>query len=420
MWKQKFKFKFLNINFLEKNMKDFIRVPYGSTVHGDEEIAAVVEVLNTTTQMSKNVLEFEEKIAASFSKKNAVMVNSGSSALYVLMEALNLPKGSEVITPALTFATTVGCLVKNDLVPHFVDVGIDTYCIDVEKLESAINENTSAIIAPDLMGNICEWDKIQEIVSKKNSNIKIICDSADTLGATLFSKPTGTYCDAAITSFYGSHVINGAGNGGMLVTDSDEVFNKSKLLRSWGRSSSLFSESEAIENRFNIYLDNIQYDAKFVFEEIGYQLEPSEISAAFALVQYKKLEQNIKSRQINFDKHTQFFQLYDDYFVLPNQNPNAETGWLAYPLIIKEDAPFNRTQLQIFLEKRSIQTRVVFTGNILRQPGYKDINCIGTANDFPNADNVMKGGILLALHHGLSDEMINHIHSSCSKFIEGL
>ena len=401
-------------------MNEFIRVPYGSTVHGDEEIAAVVEVLNTTTQMSKNVLEFEDKIARSFNKTKAVMVNSGSSALYVLIESLNLPKGSEVITPALTFATTVGCLVKNDLIPHFVDVGYDTYCIDIDKLEQAINENTSAIIAPDLMGNICEWEKIQEIVTKSNKNIKIICDSADTLGATLFSKPTGSYCDAAITSFYGSHVINGAGNGGMLVTDSEEVSNKAKLLRSWGRSSSLFSESEAIENRFNIQLDGIQYDAKFVFEEIGYQLEPSEISAAFALVQFKKLNQNIKARQINFDKHISFFKNYEQYFVLPKQNPNAETGWLAFPMIVKEDAPFTRTELQIFLEKRNIQTRVVFTGNILRQPGYKDIDCIGSANDFVNADNVMRGGILLALHHGLSDEMIEHVHSSCALFLDAL
>jgi len=271
-----------------------------------------------------------------------------------------------------------------------------------------------------LMGNICEWEKIKEIVSRKNNNIKIICDSADTLGATLFSKPTGSYCDAAITSFYGSHVINGAGNGGMLVTDSDKVFNKAKLLRSWGRSSSLFSESEAIENRFNIYLDDIQYDAKFVFEEIGYQLEPSEISAAFALVQFKKLEKNIQERQMNFEKHTKFFKEYEEFFVLPKQNPNAETGWLAYPLIVKEDAPFSRTELQIFLEQRNIQTRVVFTGNILRQPGYKDISCVGKADDFINADNVMRGGILLALHHGLTAEMIGHVHSSCAIFLNDL
>jgi len=399
-------------------MEDYIRVPYGSTVHGQEEIEAVIEVLNTTTQMSKNVSLFEEKIAKSFEKSKAVMVNSGSSALYILIEALNLPKGSEVITPALTFATTVGCLVKNDLIPHFVDVGLNSYCIDVEKLDAAINEKTSAIIAPDLMGNICEWEKIKEIVHGKNKDIKIICDSADTLGAKLFGKSNGSYCDAAITSFYGSHVINGAGNGGMLVTDSSEVYEKARLLRSWGRSSSLFSDSEAIENRFNIDLDGVQYDAKFVFEEIGYQLEPSEISAAFALVQYKKLSKNIKARQVNFNHHYQFLSKYDQYFDLPVQNPNAETGWLAFPAIVKDGSPFTRTDLQIFLENRNIQTRVVFTGNILRQPGFKDINCLGSAEDFVNADRVMRGGILLALHHGLTNEMLAHVHNSIEEFIE--
>ena len=397
------------------NQNTELRVPYGLSVHGQEEIDAVVEVLRTTTQMSKNVSSFERKIAKLFSMDYGVMVNSGSSALYVLIESLNLPKGSEVITPALTFATTVGCLVKNNLKPHFVDVGLDTYCADLKQIANAINPNTSAIIAPDLMGNICDWKEIQEL-AKKN-NIKVICDSADTLGAKLHGEPTGKYCDAAITSFYGSHVINGAGNGGMLLTNDEKVYTHSKLLRSWGRSSSLFSDSEAIENRFNVSLDGITYDAKFIFEEIGYQLEPSEISAAFANVQLKKLNFNMQQRQINYSKHNTFFSQYNNYFTLPNENPNAETAWLAYPLIVKEDAPFTRTDMQIYLEKKNIQTRVVFTGNILRQPGFKNIDCLGAANDFVNADNVMRGGILLALHHGVTNEMMSHIHDSCFKFI---
>jgi CDP-4-dehydro-6-deoxyglucose reductase, E1 len=397
-------------------MPDYIRVPYGSTVHGEEEIEAVVEVLRTTTQMSKNVLSFESSVSKLFQKEYGVMVNSGSSALYVLIESMNLPKGSEVITPALTFATTVGCLVKNDLIPHFIDVGVDTYCADVDQIAAAINPNTSAIIAPDLMGNICDWREIQALAIKHN--LKVICDSADTLGAKLHGQPTGAYVDAAITSFYGSHVINGAGNGGMLLTDDEHVFKHSKLLRSWGRSSSLFSDSEAIENRFNIALDGITYDAKFIFQEIGYQLEPSEISAAFANVQLKKLDFNMQQRQQNFAKHTSFFKNYENYFTLPNQNPDAETAWLAYPLIVKEDAPFTRTDMQIFLEKRNIQTRVVFTGNILRQPGYKNIDCIGKADAFINSDNVMRGGILLALHHGLTDEMRDHIHDSAAAFLQ--
>jgi len=396
--------------------KEFIRVPYGSSVHGREEIEAVIKVLENTTQMSKNVEKFEFKVAEMFSKDFGIMVNSGTSALYLSVEALDLPKNSEVITPALTFATTVGCLVKNNLIPSFVDVGSDTYCIDVDAIEEKINKNTSAICAPDLMGNVCDWVKIRGLADKYS--LKVIHDSADTLGALLNSVSTGTFADVSITSLYGSHVINGAGNGGLIATSDEKVNKKCKLLRSWGRSSSLYKDSEAIENRFNVDLEGIQYDAKFVFEEIGYQLEPSEISAAFALEQLKKLDLNIKLRNQFFNSHNKFFEKFADYFVLPNQNKDSETAWLAYPLIVKEDAPFSRTEMQIFLEKRNIQTRVVFTGNILRQPGYKDIECIGEAGDFINADIVMKGGILLACHHGLNEEMLNHLYESCSLFLE--
>ena len=397
-------------------MEEFIRVPYGSTVHGEEEIDAVINVLKTTTQMSKNVRELESKVAAKYSKDYGIMVNSGSSALYLSIEALNLPKGSEVITPALTFGTTVASIVNNKLVPVFVDVKQDTYCIDETQIESKITENTSAIVAPDLMGNICEWPFIRELADKHN--LKILVDSADTIGATYDGISTGSFADVVITSFYGSHIINGAGNGGMIATSDKKIADKCSLLRSWGRSSSLFVESEAIENRFNVHLDGIQYDAKFVFEELGYQLEPSEISAAFALIQFDKLSKNMELRNKHFNSHINFLSKYDNYFSLPIQNPKAYTCWLAFPMVVKKDAPFNRTDMQIFLEKRNIQTRVVFTWNILRQPMMKNVECVGEADDFVNADRVMKQGILLACHHGLNDEMINHLYQSIDLFIE--
>ena len=396
-------------------MEDFIRVPYGSTVHGQEEIDAVVNVLKTTTQMSTNVRDFEAKVAAKYSKDYAIMVNSGSSALYLSIEALNLPKGSEVITPALTFGTTVASIVNNGHVPVFVDVKPDTYCIDETQIESKITKNTSAIVAPDLMGNICEWPFIRELADKHG--LKILVDSADTIGATYDGVSTGAFADVAITSFYGSHIINGAGNGGMIVTSDKELADKCSLLRSWGRSSSLFVESEAIENRFNIQLEGIQYDAKFVFEELGYQLEPSEISAAFALVQFEKLDQNMELRNKHFESHLDFLSKYSEFFSMPIQNPKSYTCWLEFPMIVNENAPFSRTDMQIFLEKRNIQTRVVFTGNILRQPMMKNVNYVGSPDEFVNADRVMKQGILLACHHGLTDEMINHLYESIELFI---
>ena len=392
------------------------RVPYGLSVHGKDEIQAVTKVLNSTTQMGKNVSTFEKKIAKLFNKKYGLMVNSGSSALMLAMETLGIPEGSEIITPALTFSTTVGYIVRNNYVPVFVDVKEGTYCIDEDAIKSVITKKTKAIVAPHLMGNIVNWEKIYPILKK--NKIIIVEDSADTLGATYKKKSTGHYADVSITSFYGSHIINCAGNGGMVCFNDKKKYEQAKLLRSWGRSSSLFDEnSEKIENRFNISLDGIKYDKKFVFEKIGHNVEPSEMGAAFGLVQLKKLNSNLKKRELNFKIHSEFLKKYDKYFILPKQLPGSRSGWLAYPITIKNYAPFSRTDMQIFLEKRNIQTRVVFTGNILRQPGFRNIKSIKNKKGYPEADKVMKNGILIACHHGLTDKMINHIHNSIDEFM---
>ena len=378
-----------------------LRVPYGLSVHGNDEIKAVTKVLKSSTQMGKNVNLFEKKISKLFHKKYGLMVNSGSSALMLAMETLDIPEGSEVITPALTFSTTVGYIVRNKLVPVFVDVEEGTYCINESKIKDLITKKTRAIVAPHLMGNIVNWEKLSPILKKKG--ILIIEDSADTLGATYKNKSTGHHADISITSFYGSHIINCAGNGGMVCFNDKKQYTKAKLLRSWGRSSSLFDEkSEKIENRFNIKLDGILYDKKFVFETIGHNLEPSELGAAFGLVQLKKLKTNLHKREINFNLHTKYLKKYSKYFILPKQLPQSKSGWLAYPITITEIAPFSRTQMQIFLEKKNIQTRVVFTGNILRQPGFKNIKAKKDKKGYPEADKVMRNGILIACHHGLT------------------
>ena len=400
-----------------KTLSDYIHVPYGKTVHGEEEIEAVIKVLRTSTQMGPNVKEFEEKIAKTFEKKHGLMVNSGSSALMLAMETMGLEEGSEVITPALTFSTTVAYIIRNKLVPSFIDVSEGTFVLNPAKVEEMITKKTKAIVAPHLIGNIVNWEEILPIIKKYN--LIVLEDSADTLGGRLNGVSSGYHADISITSFYGSHVINCAGNGGMVCFNSDQYYRKAKLLRSWGRSSSLFDEkSEAIENRFNVNLDGIEYDAKFVFEEIGHNLEPSELGAAFGLVQLKKLNQNIETRVRNFEAQQKFFKKYEDYFVLPKQTPGSYTGWLAYPLTIRESAPFKRKDFQIFLEKRNIQTRVVFTGNILRQPGFKNIQCNKAREGYPEADKVMRGGVLLGCHHGLTSEMVAHVHQSVDEFMK--
>ena len=392
------------------------KISYAKTVYGEKEINAVVKCLNESTQMGNYSRKFESKIAGLFDKKEGLYVNSGSSALYIGIESFNLPKGGEVITPALTFGTTIGCLIKNDLIPVFIDVEKLTYCVDTKLIEDQINSKTVAILAPNLLGNICDWIEIRAIADKYN--LLVIEDSADTLGASLDGKNTGFYSDMSITSFYGSHIINCAGNGGLLALNDKKAISKAKLLRSWGRSSSLFDEkSERIENRFNVNLEGIEYDAKFVFEEVGYNLEGNELGAAFGLAQLESLQENIKTRQKNFNKQINFFENHNEFFENPKEIKNVSTAWLAFPILIKKTAPFKRKDFQIYLEKRNIQTRVVFTGNILKQPMMKNVKYKCSDAGYENSDSIMKNGVLLPLHHGMKEAMFERLHSTIEKFI---
>ena len=204
----------------------------------------------------------------------------------------------------------------------------------------------------------------------------------------------------------------------MLCTSNNKWSDDAKVLRSWGRSSSLLNDSENIEKRLNFSLDNIAYDAKFIFEKIGYNFEPSEMGAAFGLVQLSKLNENVKIRKKNFDKHYKFVSEYQDLFIKPKVLEESDTSFLAFPLQLKNDNKFKRNDLQLFLEKKDIQTRVIFTGNILRQPGFKKIKHISKNSQFTNADKVMKNGILIGCHQGLKDNDLEYIHKSIIEFIK--
>ena len=366
--------------------------------------------------MGKNVRDMESRVAELYKKKYGIGVNSGSSALYLAADLMNYEAGSEIITPALTFSTTVAPQVKKGWIPAFVDVEEGTYNIDANKVEEMITPKTKAMIIPNLMGNLPDWKQLREIADKHN--LFVLEDSADTIGAEIDGASSGRYTDMSTTSFYGSHIINCAGNGGMLCVNTEAYYDRGRLLRSWGRSSSLFVESEKIENRFNVEIDGIPYDAKFVFEEPGYNIEPSEMGAAFGLVQLEKLNKNIDTRTANYNRMREFFTQYEEFFILPKQLPNSRTGWLAYASTIRESAPFIRRDLQIFLEKRNIQTRTVFTGNILRQPGFKHVPSKVAKNGYPESDKVMRGGMLLACHHGLNDAQISHVMESVTEFMK--
>ena len=376
-----------------------IRVAYALAVHGKEERDNVLAVLDEhRTNIGIEVEKFENSVSKAFGTKHGVMVNSGSSANLIALRLLNLPIGSEIITPLLTFSTTIAPMTQLGLVPVFIDVLPGTYIIDVEKIENAISPKTKALVIPLLLDNVPNLSKLKEL-AKKHS-LYLILDSCDTFAATYKSIPTGKFADITTTSFFGSHIITAGGNGGMVLFNNSKWLGKAKMLRGWGRSSSIFSESESIEKRFKYKIGKLPYDAKFIFDEIGYNFLPSEMGAAFGNAQIKKISTFKKTRDKNFKHLLKFFTKYSNYFILPNQLEHVSTQWLAFPLTIKKSAPFERIKLVKYLETENIQTRPIFTGNISHQPGFKNINfrLIGNSS---NTDEVMERGLLIGCHHGM-------------------
>ena len=399
-----------------KTSKINIRVPYGQAVHGKEETQNILRVLNEKrTIIGAETDEFENKVAKVFGKKYGLMVNSGSSANLLAIEILNLPVGSEVITPILTFSTTVMPLVKAGLVPVFIDVQPGEYVIDVDQIEKNITKKTKALMIPLLLGNVPDLERLQKIAKKHK--LYIIEDSCDTFAATFKGRPSGKYSDISTTSFYGSHIITAAGNGGMLMMNNPKWRDSTKILRGWGRTSSIFGTSEDIKKRFTMKLNNVPYDAKFIFDKIGYNFMPSEIGAAFGLAQLKKLPIFKKTREKNFANLLKFFQKYEKFFILPRQDKRVRTQWLAFPLTIKKDAPFTRLEIVTFLEKNNIQTRPIFTGNIMKQPGFKNIKARMPLKSYENTEDVMKRGFVFGCHHGLENKHINKLKDVFTLFL---
>jgi CDP-6-deoxy-D-xylo-4-hexulose-3-dehydrase len=394
------------------------KIYYGYAVYDRKEIKAVNDVLtkkNLTLIDGPSVKLFEKNVAKLFGKKFGLMVNSGSSANLLAIASLNLKKGSEIITPTLTFSTTVAPIYQLGMIPHFVDVEMNKFIINTEQIEKAINKKTKAIIVPNLLGNIPNYKKIYKI-AKKNK-LKIIEDSADTIGYTVNKKSFGKFTDVSTTSFYASHIVTGAGFGGMACFNDKKIYEEAKILRGWGRSSATFNESEDIKKRFSAKVSGIPYDGKYIFLRMGYNFLPSEISAAFGLEQIKKLNNNISVRTRNFKYLKIFFSKFQEYVNLPITNLNARTPWLAFPLTIKKNKKFNRRDMQIYFEKNNIQTRTIFTGNILRQPAMKSLKYKSVKNSSLISDYVMENGILLGCHHGMK---LNDLKYMCKIFINFL
>ena len=394
-----------------------MKIYYAKAVYNNKEISAVMKALKNPAALMNGpaVKEFEKKATKIFGKKYGLMVNSGSSANLLALASFDFKKNSEIITPSLTFATTIAPIYQIGCVPHFIDVQENKYIANVNQIEKCINKKTVAIMIPNLLGNIAEWKFIYNLAKKYN--LKVIEDSADTIGFTYLNKNTGKYSDTVTTSFYGAHLITGAGFGGLVCFNDKKLYNKAKMLREYGRSSATFNESSGIKSRFSRKVSGIPYDVKYIFSNMGYNFIPSEISAAFALEQLKKLKSIIKIRIKNFKFLNNFFRQYPSIFRLPIQQNKVKTGWLAYPVLLKKGLGFSRKDLQIHLEKNGIQTRPIFSGNILRQPIMKKRNYKKHKQAHRVSDDVMKNGLLIGCHHGLIKKDLNYMVKTFKKFL---
>lgn len=394
-----------------------LRVTHAQSVYDDKELKRVVAVIKEhRTLMGREMDEFESRVAKLFGKKYGIMVNSGSSANLVAIELLNLKPGDEIITPVLTFSTTVAPILKRGLIPVFVDVEPGTYLVDVSKVEAAITKKTKALLIPIMFGNVPNMEKLAKLAKKYK--LFFIDDSCDALVSHYKGKPTGSYTDISTCSFYGSHIITAAGGGGIVVVNSEDFRNGAKMLRGWGRSSSLFNESEDIETRFSRKVDGIPYDGKFIFDAVGYNFLPLEISAAFGNAQLDKLKSFVATRERNYKFLVKVFSKYSDYFRVPVVVSNAKPQWQVFPVTIKKNNLFERLELVKFLEGNNVQTRPLATGNILRQPGFAKIPHRDTAKSYPHTDEVMEGGFMVGVHQGLTPGHLNKLKDVLEAFFK--
>jgi len=393
------------------------RVLYAKAVFDQEEIDAVVECLKTGW-LGPGALteEFENKIAALFGKQYGLFVNSGSSANQIAMDIAKIPPGSEVITQACTFPATLNPILVRGHIPVFVDSKVGTYDIDIDQIEGAISEKTKAIFISHALGSINDMERLRAICDKYG--LLFIEDSCDTHGSLFDGRPPGRWSDITTTSFYASHNITAGGGGGMVMVNNPDLIREAKVYRDWGRALPE-NDDENIEQRFSYRLNDTDYDGKFYHIRIGYNYKPVEMQAAFGLVQLRKLPYFNTIRARNFNKIYQFLSQYPEHFILPTPHPKATVFWLAFPITLRNESPIVRRNFLTYLERNKIQTRLLFTGNILYHEPYKNIpgRVHGTLT---GADTILKRTLIIGCNHGLTEEMVDYELQIIKQYIEQL
>ena len=399
-------------------------VPVSGRVFDAEDIQYLVDSsLDFWLTTGRYADQFEKEFARFFKMRHAILVNSGSSANLLALTSLTSPllkerqlkPGDEVITVATGFPTTVNPIFQNKLVPVFIDVDIPTYNVDVSQLESALSEKTHAVMIAHTLGNPFNLEAVTEFC--KQHNLWLVEDCCDAVGATYNGQPVGRFGDVATVSFYPAHHIT-MGEGGAVLTDKPKLKKIIESFRDWGRDCWCAPGKEnTCGKRFVWQLGDLPhgYDHKYTYSHIGYNLKVTDMQAAIGVSQLKKLPHFIQRRRENFKYLYNNLQELEEYLILPQATPNSEPSWFGFPIAVREGAPFTRNQLIQFIESRKIGTRLLFGGNLVRQPAYRNAE-YRVASSLKNADFIMNNVFWIGVYPGLTESMLDYICESMREF----
>lgn len=380
-----------------------MKILYSECTFGEKEKQAVLDVFDSGwLSGGKYTSKFEKALAQWWGVKYAVSVNSGSSANFIALQALNLKK-PEVVTMAMGFPTTVSAIIYQNLTPVYVDCHLPSYTIDLKELEKAITKKTGAIIFAHTLGNVCNMDQVMKIVWKHG--LKLIEDCCDAMGSTWKGKKVGTFGDLATVSFYPAHHMTTFGEGGAILTNNQKLYKIAKSIRDWGRDCYCpWNVSNACGKRFA----NPPFDHKYYYTRLGMNLKMTEAQAAFGSVQIDRLEDFINKRKHNFVRLCQLITNPD--VILPVELSGASTSWFAFPILYKK----NKQQFVEYLEKNGVQTRAIFAGNITRHPAYKGKGRV--VGKIPNSNKVMRGAFFVGLGPKIGEKQLQYMGHIINKY----
>jgi len=422
--------KVVELQDLRSNQARFIpgetQINYAGRVYDEKEMISLVDAsLDFWLTTGRYARQFEEDLAKFIGLRHCLLTNSGSSANLLAVSALTSPKlgekrlkpGDEVITTACGFPTTLNPIIQNNLIPVFIDVELGTYNIRADRIEEAITDRTKAIFVPHTLGNPVDIDRILKLV--KDYDLWFVEDNCDALGSRYRGKYTGSFGHISTCSFYPAHHIT-MGEGGAVLTDDSALKNIIASFRDWGRDCWCDPGCDnTCGKRFSWKLGALPegYDHKYIYSHIGYNLKVTDMQAAIGVEQLKKLPNFIEKRKANFKALYDGLNSFGDYLVLPKKANEADPSWFGFPILVRENAPFTRNDIVAYLEKNKIATRMLFGGNLTKQPAYEGIK-YRVLDTLENTDTVMNRLFWIGVYPGMTAHMVNYILLGFDTFIK--